>query len=137
MDPFTIATTCVGLISAIAQLSSQIKQFVSNFRDTRKDLESVTAELQSLSMCLECLQNDYSNERVSYPENISKSLLAVLQNCEGVTTQMQALLDRASSASVNKRLQWAMHGSQQMDTLRSSLEAHKSAIDIALEMTTA
>jgi regulator of replication initiation timing len=137
MDPFTIATTCVGLISAIAQLSSQIKQFVSNFRDTRKDLESVTAELQSLSMCLECLQNDYSNERVSYPENISKSLLAVLQNCEGVTTQMQALLDRASSASVNKRLQWAMHGSQQMNTLRSSLEAHKSAIDIALEMTTA
>ena len=104
MDPFTIATTCVGLISAIAQLSSQIKQFVSNFRDTRKDLESVTAELQSLSMCLECLQNDYSNERVSYPENFSKSLLAVLQNCEGVTTQMQALLDRASSASVNKRL---------------------------------
>jgi hypothetical protein len=137
MDPFTIATTCVGLISAIAQLSSQIKQFVSNFRDTRKDLESVTAELQSLSMCLECLQNDYSNERVSYPENISKSLLAVLQNCEGVTTQMQALLDRASSASVNKRLQWAVHGSQQMNTLRSSLEAHKSAIDIALEMTTA
>ena len=137
MDPFTIATTCVGLISAIAQLSSQMKTFVSNFRDTRKDLESVTAELQSLSMCLECLQNDYSNERVSYPDNISKTLLAVLQNCESVTTQMQALLDQNSSSSVNKRLQWAMHGRQQMNTLRSSLEAHKSAIDIALEMTTA
>ena len=137
MDPFTITATCVGLIGAIAQLTSQIKSFVSDFRDTRKDLESVTAELQSLSMCLECLHNDYSKESVSYPNSISKSLFAVLQNCEGVTSQMQALLSQISSLSVNKRLQWAMRGRQQMDTLRSSLGAHKGAIDIALEMTTA
>lgn len=137
MDPFTITATCVGLVSAITQLTSQIKTFVGEFRDARKDLESVTAELQSLSLCLECLQSDYSNARISYPDSISKSLLGVLQNCDNVTTQMQTLLDQTSSLSMQKRLQWAMHGRQQMNALRSSLEAHKSAIDIALEMTTA
>ena len=137
MDPFSIATSCISLTSAIAQLTLQIKTFVSGFRDTRKDLESVTAELQSLSICLECIQDDYSNYRVSYPSSISQSLLSVLRNCEGVTTQMQAVLDQTSSVSVNKRIHWAMHGRQQMNTLRSSLEAHKSAIDIALAMTTA
>ena len=136
MDPFTIVTTCIGLTGNIVQLSAQIRDFVSAFRDTRKDLASVSFELHSLCMCLECLQADYSNGRVSYPENISKNLLAVLQNCETVTSQIQALLDKTSSASVNKRLQWAMHVRQQMNVLRSSLEAHKSAIEIALEIAT-
>jgi hypothetical protein len=137
MDPFTIATTCVGLIGAIAQLTTQMKSFVSKFRDTRKDLQSVTAELQSLSMCLECLQHDSSSGAFTYPAQISKSLCAVLTNCENVTTEMQQLLDRSSSANFNKRLQWASHGREQMKSLRSSLEAHKSVIEIALEMTTA
>ena len=137
MDPFTIATTCVGLVSAITELSLQIKDFARTFRETRRDLELVTSELQSLLICLECLQTDYSNGRVSYPENISKSLLLVLQHCKNVTDQMQSLIKETSSATVTKRLHWATNGRQRMNELRCSLESHKGAIDIALEMTPA
>ncbi|KAL9105928.1 MAG: hypothetical protein Q9227_008988 [Pyrenula ochraceoflavens] len=136
MDPFTIATTCVSLVGSIAQLTSQIKTFVCDFRDTRKDLDSVISELQSLSMCLECLKNDYSDNKVSYPDNNWRSLLEVLQSCESVMTRMQTLLNHTSSANVNKRLQWAIHGRQQMNELRSSLEAHKGTLEIVLEINT-
>lgn len=136
MDPFSIVTTCIGLIGNIAQLSAQIKTFVGHYRDARKDLESVSSELQSLSMCLECLRGDFSNERINPPEGISVSLSAVLGDCENVVADMQALLLRYSSTNFDKRLQWAVNGRQQMSTLRTSLELHKSTIDLALEITT-
>lgn len=133
MDPFAVAATSAFLISAITELVSQI-MVVSDLEQAR-DLESATTELQSLANCLECLRNNYGNRRIPYPDNISKSLLDVLQNCESVTNKIQALVNQISPIDVSKQPQWSTRERVQMNALICSLEAHKSAIEIALQIT--
>lgn len=132
MDPISITTACVGLIAAIAQLSIQLGAFVSDVRDARKDMDAVLRELGSLSLCLQTLRDDSANS--SLPESLRTSLGAILHNCDIIVKQIQALLDKMSSGNLGRRVQWATFGREDMNRLRSSLESHKSAIDIALDM---
>jgi hypothetical protein len=113
-------------------LMIEINSFVSAVRDARGDMADVNRELSSLSFSLSILQEDAG--KVSYPESLEKSLTEVLRNCDRVTTQMKVLLDKLSSMKLGRRIQWAVEGRGEMDKLRSSPEAHKSAIEIALEM---
>ena len=133
MDPFSVSTGCVGLLAAIAQLSIQIRTFVAGVREARHDMDLVSRELTSLSLCLETLRDD--SERIKYPAGVQVNLIAVLKNCDRVTQDMQALLEKASSGSLGRRIQWTAVGRDDMDKLRSTLETHKSALDLALDMT--
>ena len=56
-------------------------------------------------------------------------------NCDGVTNSMSELLEKMSSGSLGRRIQWTALKKDEMEKLMSSLEAHKSALDIALDMT--
>ena len=111
---------------------TEINSFVSAVRDARADMAEVNRELSSLSFSLSILQEDAS--KISYPASLEKSLVDVLGNCDRVTTQMKALLSQLSSMKSRRRVQWDAEGRGEMNKLRSSLEAHKSAIEIALEM---
>jgi Fungal N-terminal domain of STAND proteins len=128
MDPFTVSTACVGLLAAVAQLTGQLTGFVSAVRESVRDLRAVNRELASLSLCLEALRDDSNS--MEYPSGLEQNLLAVLENCDVVTKQMVALIQKMSSGSVGRRVQWAAFGRDDMNKLRSSLEAHKSALDI-------
>lgn len=121
------------MIAAIAQLTAQIVRFVSSFRDARRDMEAVSRELVSLSLCLEILKGD--SARIKYPDGLRQNLLAVLKNCNVVTQDMSRLLEKLTSANVARRIQWTSTGREDMEKLRSSLESHKSALDIALDLT--
>ncbi len=134
MDPLTVSTACVGLLAAVAQLSAQLTGFVSDVRESGRDLRAVNRELASLSLCLEALRDDSNS--MEYPSGLEQNLLAVLGNCDVVTKQMVALIQKMSSGSIGQRVQWATFGRDDMNKLRSSLEAHKSALDTALDLTT-
>jgi chromosome segregation ATPase len=133
-EPVTlvIAVACTSLISNIATLSKQIVTFVSDFRDARKDMDAVSRELSSLSLCIESLRNDGS--KIQLPESLQQNLVGVLQNCDDVTKEMRELLRKLSSETFGRRVQWSVIARDEMNKLRSRLEAHKSAIDIALDM---
>jgi hypothetical protein len=133
MEPIIIATGCVGLLSGVSKLSIQISAFVSSVRDARKDMAAVTGELSSLSLCLETLRDD--SMKLEYPDGFQENLLKVLKNCDAVTTEMTALLDKLSSANLLRKVQWTAMGRDDMNKLRSSLESHKSALEIGLDMT--
>lgn len=134
MDPLSITTSCVGLLSSIADLSILISKFTLDFRDARKDMDAVRRELSSLSLCVENLRDDTSKPCDTYPPTVQRSLIDVLGNCDDVMVEMKTLLDKMSSKSVGRRVQWATVGHGEMNKLRSRLEAHKATIDIALEM---
>jgi hypothetical protein len=134
MDPFTLSTACVGLLAGVAQLSVQINQFVSSVREAHSDMDAVLQELNSLSLCLEALRDD--SACIRYPQTLRNNLIAVLRNCDHVTGDMQNLLHKLSSRHLGRRIQWSATGRDEMNKLRSSLETHKSALVIALEMTT-
>jgi len=132
MDPLSISAACVGLIASVTKLSTQIGLLVINVRGARRDLDAVSRELSSLSLCLEALRVDTTT--IKYPEGIRQTLLVVLKNCDLVTKEMEALLAKASSQHIGRQIQWAMTTSDEMNKLRLNLEAHKSSIEIALEL---
>src|SRR6266511_2567598 len=115
MDPFSISTASVGLIASIAALSVQINTFVSQVRDARKDMEAISHELSSLSMFLGMLRVD--STEFKYPESLQQNLVAVMQNCDYVTRQMQDLLQRFSSGRLGRRMQWSVSGRYDMNKL--------------------
>jgi hypothetical protein len=133
-EPVALAITvaCASLISGVVTLSKQITTFVSDVRASRKDMDAVSRELSSLTLCLEALRDDSS--KISFPESLQQNLVGVLRNCDDVTKEMQNLLRKLSSESLRRRIQWSMLDRDEMNKLRSRLEAHKSAIDIALDM---
>lgn len=130
---FQCSTGCIGLLAAVAQLSKQISAFVSSVRDARRDMDAVSRELISLTLCLEMLRDDLT--RIAYSDGFRANLLAVVKNCDTVTKDMTTLLDRLSSQHSTRRVQWTVAGRDDMSKLRSSLESHKSALEIALDIT--
>jgi hypothetical protein len=133
MEPLSIAIGCVSLLTGVSKLTIQISTFVASVRDARKDMAAVSGELSSLSLCLETLRDD--SNRIDYPAGFRENLLTVLKNCDTVTAEMTTLLDKLSSANVLRKVQWTAMGRDDMNRLRSSLESHKSALEIGLDMT--
>ena len=133
MDPFTVTTGCIGLLAGVAQLSVQIATFVSSVKHARRDMDAVLRELASLSLCLGMLRDNSRN--ITYPDGFRDNLMNVLENCNSVTNEMEAMLLKLSSTNLGRRLQWTFKEKGEMDRLRSSLESHKSALEIALDMT--
>jgi chromosome segregation ATPase len=133
-EPVALAVivACSSLASSIVTLSKQITTFVSDFRDARKDMDAVSRELSSLSLCLEGLRDDSS--KIQLPESLQRNLVGVLRNCDDVTKEMREFLRKLSSENFGRRVQWSVIARDEMNKLRSRLEAHKSAIDIALDM---
>lgn len=134
MEPISISASCVGIVKSIVDLSLLIGKFVANVRDARKDMDAVQRELSSLRLCVESLQTDSQNPDLHYPAVLQRSLVDVLANCDGVIAEMTRLLQKMSSSSIGRYVQWVANGRGDMDKLRSRLEAHKATIDIALDM---
>jgi hypothetical protein len=133
MDPFSLTAGYLGLLAGIAQLTAQITVFVSSVRDARRDMDAVSRELSSLSLCLGTLKDD--SAKVEYPDGLRENLIVVLKNCDWVVKDMTQLLEKLSSANLKSKIQWTISGKDDMNRLRSSLESHKSALEIALDMT--
>jgi Fungal N-terminal domain of STAND proteins len=132
MDPLSISTACVSLIATLGRILPQIVSFVSDVRDARRDMDAVSRELHSLSLSLENLRDD--STKIKYPEGSRRTLITVLGNCDHVTKEIEALLNKMASGNIGRRMQWTIYGRDDMNKLRSRLEAYKSAIDIALDM---
>jgi len=130
MDPFTLTATCVGLIAAIAQLSSQISTFATRVKDARNDMQEVLQELGALSTNLEKMRDDQYMSK--YPVSLRQNLQDTLKNCGDVTKQMSDLVQKLSSARFLGRFQWSLSKRDKLMSLKSKLEGHKSAIAIAL-----
>ena len=134
MDPFSIATGCVGLLAAVAQLSTQVTNFASSFSSARRDLDRVLRELASLGLCLETLKD--ASAKLEYPDALRADLMNVLKDCGSVTTEMESLLCKVLSGNLLRRIEWTVKEKAEMEGLRSCLERHKSVLEIALDTTT-
>jgi hypothetical protein len=135
MDPLSITTACVGLVTTIAKVSITVNGFVREVRDARGDLDAVSRELLSLKTVLELLSDDAETSTGGgFPQSLIKQISGILKNCHGVLGQIESSLQNHSGAGVKKGVKWSLSGRDDMNKLRSSLEAHKSALDIALDM---
>jgi hypothetical protein len=137
MDPLSITTGCLTLVSSITKLSLQIHAFVREVRDARGDLDAVSRELQSLKTILEILAEDAKDiNKGSFPESLQKQISGIVTNCGNVVVQIETCLESHVGTRLGTRVKWSLAGRGDVEKLRSTLEAHKSALDIALEMLT-
>lgn len=134
MDPISIASGCAGLITAIGGLSLSIHTFVRTCREARGDLDSVSRELLSLKTILELIQEDASDESKPFPTTLNQHVKAILANCNLVVTEIQSCITKYDQGRLRSRVTWAINGQGDINKLRSSLEAHKTALEIALDM---
>lgn len=130
MDPFTITATCVGLMAAIAQLSSQISTFATRVKEARKDMQDVLQELAALSANLEQMRDDQSMKQ--YPVPLRQNLLDSLKNCDSITKEMGEIVRKLSSTKIFGRFQWSLSKRDKLVSLKTKLEGHKSTISMAL-----
>ena len=132
MDPISLVTACIGTLAGVAQLTAQINSLTSGFADAKRDLGHVSRELVSIGVCLEALREAPFKDDL--PASLLRKLVAVVTNCETVCSEIAALLKKLASGSMLQRLSWTFKQRERADRLRGSLEAHKSALDIALEL---
>jgi hypothetical protein len=135
MDPLSIATGCVSLVVSISKLTISISGFVREVRGARSDLDAVSRDLLSLKTVLELLAEDASDSNDTvFPETLRKQVTGIIANCTGVLEQIEEVLKKHSGNRIDKAAKWAISGQNDVAKLRSSLEAHKSALEIALDM---
>ncbi|KAJ4214367.1 hypothetical protein NW759_010386 [Fusarium solani] len=134
MDPLSIASGCAGLITAIGGLSVKIHSFVRTCREARGDLDSVSRELLSLQTILELIKEDASDKNKPFPKTLSQHVTAILGNCNLVVAEIQTCITKYGQDRLKTRVAWAINGQGDINKLRSSLEAHKTALEIALDM---
>jgi hypothetical protein len=135
MDPLTIATGCVSLVATISKLSISISGFVRDVRGARSDLDTVSRELLSLKTVLELLAEDAADSNASgFSETLRKQVTGIITNCNGVLEEIEGVLTKLGGSRIDKAARWALTGQNDVSKLRSSLEAHKSALEIALDM---
>jgi hypothetical protein len=110
MDPLSISATCISLIGIITKTSKTVLELLA---------DDVV---------------DPSNE--SFPETLKKQIAGIVTNCSVVVTEIEQTLKKHEDSRLSKAAQWDMSGKDDIAKLRSSLEAHKSALEIALDMVT-
>jgi hypothetical protein len=137
MDPLSITLGCVTHIGTITKLSVSISAFVHEVRSARIELDDVARELLSLKTILELLQEDLSDTTsTSIPVTLRVQTMRVISNCNTVAIEIENVLEKHSGSRIDKSVKWTLFGKGDVSKLRLSLEAHKSALEIALDMVT-
>jgi len=74
MDLRIVAETSVALLNTISNTTISITAFVRIVRDARRDMDSVSRELSSLSMSVAALRDDSMDSSISLPPNLERTL---------------------------------------------------------------
>ncbi|KAF5534765.1 hypothetical protein FNAPI_12274 [Fusarium napiforme] len=133
MDPLSITTGCIGLISTIGTLSLSINSFVRTCREARSDLDRVARELLSLQTVLELIK-DAINEDKTFPTTLAYHVSGILANCHLVIIDLQGYITKYCNTRLRTKAGWAINGQGDVAKLRSNLEAPKAALELALDM---
>jgi hypothetical protein len=133
MDPVTIVTGCVSILGTIAKLSTLISGFVRNFRDARTDLDLVRLDLTSLSSVLELVEGDVKEYgQKALPDTLAKKIHGIVQNCDAVLSKIIEVLEE--SGGMMDGIKWAMGKKEKVLDLKASLGAHKTSLELALQL---
>jgi hypothetical protein len=131
-DPFSIATGCVALIGTIVKVSTSVTGFIKAFRVARSDLDAVSRELSSLQTILELIADDASKN--AFPDTLQRQIEGIVSNCSQVLEEIGFTLEKYDNLGNRRAAEWALSGSADVTKLRLSLEAHKTALELALDM---
>ncbi|KAI1875025.1 uncharacterized protein JN550_002454 [Neoarthrinium moseri] len=135
MDPLSITTSCLALLGALTQTTTTIIQFIRDCREARGDLTSVTQELSDLRIVLELLKEDAAETDGDIPLSgaLRTQIITVINNCGDVAAKIERVLVNLRGSRIGA-VRWVLDGKKEVFILKQSLEAHRGALSLALEM---
>jgi hypothetical protein len=147
MDPISITTGCLSLMTCASHTITSLNSFVRDFRSARQELDGVKRELVSLESVVTFLREDceakekreiYTDKDDSdnfIPESLRTHVTNILRNCITVIQDIDEWIEDHKKAPLGAALLWTKGGGRgRVMKLRSTLEAHRGALDIALEL---
>ncbi len=124
---------CITLGGDITKVSLVLNGFVREVREARADVDGISRELHSLQSVLDLLKED--NEL--FPPQLAVQTPVILEYCSKVVEELDtcfALLNRGDLPRQDKRKLWASSGRKESARFKPALEAHRTAIGLALDL---
>ncbi|KAK1990147.1 hypothetical protein LX36DRAFT_716969 [Colletotrichum falcatum] len=134
MDPLSITTACVGLAGTITTLAFNLTTFVRDVRDARSEIDAVSRELLSLKSVLELIADDFETAPRPPSDGLQKQISGVLSNCKIIVAEVDGCVQTHQGSRIQKGARWVAFGRGEMARLRATLEAHKTTLNLALDM---
>ncbi|KAI2621430.1 Rho GTPase activation protein [Hypomontagnella submonticulosa] len=129
----SITTDCTTLGTTITKAGTILNGFVREVREARADVDGVSRELHSLQSVLELLKEDAG----LFPPELAERIPTVLGHCSGVVNELDTTISALNSSELpkqEKRSQWLAAGRKEIAAFRTSLEAHKAVLGLALDL---
>ena len=137
MDPISIITTSLALLSAISTGTRLATDFIVGCREAHNDIAAVSQELSDLEFNVLILKrSDGAGELGQLPEDLRQNIRDIMMNCTTVLNDLEALLCKYQGPGLDRAAKWALYGRKEVDKIRLSLEAHKRALGLVVEVTT-
>jgi hypothetical protein len=137
MEPLSIVTGCICLITTIGRTSSLITSFVQNCRAAGHDLRDISLELDAVKNVLNHLRDEIADtNEESIPETLRVQIATNIFNCGRALRELDELLRRYNGERIDQHARWIMAGRHDAARLRSSLAVHRDNLNLALEMLT-
>ncbi|KAI0521435.1 Rho GTPase activation protein [Xylaria bambusicola] len=133
MVDLSITADCVALGGKIIQLLSALTSFVRNVREARSDIDAVSRELHSLQTVLELLEEDAD----LFPPELVERTAIVVNQCSSILDKVNAsiaILNDPARSKQQKRTQWLDSGVPEISGFRTTLEAHRVTLGLALDL---
>jgi hypothetical protein len=136
MDPLSITTACLSLLSAISTATHLVMDFIVSCREARDDISAVSRELSDLDITLHILKHEAeANELKHLPEDLRHHTRNIMVNCNTVLTDLDVLLREYQGTGLVHATKWALVGCKEAQKVRASLEVHKRTLSLVVEAT--
>lgn len=132
-----IAASCIAFAQVADKTIGTIRGFIIDCRDARSDLSAVNWELSELKLTLNILEDlvpDGSETGDPLPSSIRDDIRSIIKNCLDAAKEIDDVLveHRGRFAAVS----WAAKGKQKVNSLKAVLEAHRRALNLAVDTIT-
>ena len=135
MDPLSITTSSLTLLSTIAKSSFAITDFVRRYQAAATDLNDVKLELSELRTSLELLQSVLGDsEGSALPQSLGSHVVSIIQRCDDTLKRLDGVLAKHKGSFAAAR--WVLDGKREVTDLRHNLEAYRGTLNVMLETAT-
>jgi hypothetical protein len=135
-NPRSITLGCVTLGSTIATVIVNLSAFICDIRDSQGDIIAVSCEMHNLRQVLESLEEhtDPSKTPSTISPKLQEQISSIIANCSQIVEDVNSCVQSHTGSRVEKGIRWVAKGKAEMAKLRSSLEAHKTSLTLALDI---
>jgi hypothetical protein len=129
-DPLSIASACLAGVETIATVALTIRKFLKECRAAKSDLENVEETLAKLQTVFDGIKKEVSgpNSHLMDP-SMRSGILSGINDCVGVIRRINEVVTEHVGQSSSR---WVRNGKKQVADLQSSLETHRTVLQLAV-----